>query len=152
MQKSELLQNLKERHDHMMSLVKKIQASGKENEIIDKKWFVKDSISHCIFYEDKMIDVLKKKTVEGNSFYKRSDDDRNEENFKATHNLSLQEIVKKANTIYKDLNKAIENLTQEEIDSKFPGMTRTVADFIAGQSFGHYDDHIPVLQKRFNVQ
>ena len=151
MQKQELLENLKTEHDKLEDVVKKIQFMGVENEIIDKKWVLKDVISHLSMYEREAVKILKKKTIENNIFYTRTDDDRNEENFTATHGTNLQEIIESANSVYNELYNETDKLTQKELDSKFPGMSQTVGNFIAYQSYGHYPDHIPKLQKRFSV-
>ena len=151
MQKNELLAHLQSDYDTLMSVTQAIQAKGLENDIIDTKWVLKDVLSHLSLYEREAANALKKKTLENNSFYKRTDDDRNEENFNATHNKSFQELLDNSNKVFKDLYSEIEKLTQEELDGKFPGMTRPVWQFIVGQSYGHYPDHIPKLQKRFNV-
>lgn len=151
MNKAELLQNLKSQHDLLNNVSKKIQEKGLANEIIDKKWVLKDVISHLSLYEREAVNVLKKKSMENNSFYTRSDDDRNEENFTKTHVKRLQEITDSANKIFKELYSETEKLSQEELDISFPGMKKTVGNFIAGESYGHYPDHIPKLQQRFIV-
>lgn len=151
MTKTELLQNLRDRHDRLLTIVKVLQDKGLDNEIINKKWVVKDVVSHVIFYENEMVKVLKNKTLENNTFYTRSDDDRNDENFNATHNLSLEEIIFRANRVYNEMYSVIELMSDEELNTKFPGMKSEVAKFIEYQSFAHYDEHIPILEKRFNV-
>ena len=151
MEKSELLLNLKTEHDKLFSVATAILDKGLENEIIDKKWILKDTISHLTLYEREAVKVLKNKTAENNSFYTRTDDDRNEENFEDTHNKSLKEILEESNKIFKELVAETEKLSQEELDKTFPGMKKTLGNFIAGESYGHYPDHIPKLHERFNV-
>ncbi len=151
MHKAELLQNLKAQHELLISVSKKIQEKGLENEIIDKKWVLKDVISHLSLYEREAVNVLKKKSMEDNPFYTRSDDDRNEENFTKTHAKSLKEITENANKTFKELYSETEKLNQPELDSSFLGMKKSVGNFIAGESYAHYPDHIPKLQKRFNI-
>lgn len=151
MEKVELLQNLQTNHQLLISISKKIQDKGLDTEIIDKKWVLKDVIAHLSFYEREAVNVLKKKSMENNPFYGRSDDDRNEENFTKTQNKSLEEILDNSNKIFTDLYELTSKLSQQELDGSFPGMKKTVGNFIAGESYGHYPDHIPKLQKRFNV-
>jgi len=151
MNKAELLAKLKAEYDILMTVTKAIQSKGMENDIIDKKWLLKDVISHLSLYEREAVKVLQNKTVENNSFYKRTDDDRNEENFNATHNKSLQKIIEESNRVFKDLYNETEKLSQEELDEMFPGMNKAVSQFISGESYGHYPDHISKLQKRFSV-
>lgn len=151
MEKDELLQNLKSNHQLLISVSKKIQDKGLDNEIIDKKWVLKDVLSHLSLYEREAVNVLKMKSMENNSFYSRTDDDRNEENFTKTHDKSLQDILESSNEIFNDLYTLTSKLNQQELDGSFSGMKKTVGEFIAGESYRHYPDHIPKLQKRFNV-
>ena len=132
MHKAELLQNLKAQHELLISVSKKIQEKGLENEIIDKKWVLKDVISHLSLYEREAVNVLKKKSMEDNPFYTRSDDDRNEENFTKTHAKSLKEITENANKTFKELYSETEKLNQQELDSSFLGMKKSVEESILG--------------------
>ncbi len=151
MKKAELLAKLKEEYNILMTVTKAIQSKGMENDIIDKKWVLKDVLSHLSLYEREAVKVIQNKTLENNSFYKRTDDDRNEENFNVTHNKSLQEIIEESNKVFNDLYNETEKLSQDQLDGIFPGMNKTVSQFISGESYGHYPDHISKLQKRFNV-
>lgn len=150
-QKRELLDLLKREHENLFTVANTIQEKGLENEIVDKKWVLKDVISHIMLYEREAVKVLKKGSIENNNFYSRTDDDRNEENFQKTHSKSLEEILADAHEIYKGLLLETEKLGPIELDSIWPGMKRPVKLFIIGESIGHYDDHIPKIQKRFNI-
>ena len=150
--KIQLLNNLKVKHGQLKTIYKVIQSKKQENEIIGNKWVLKDVLAHLSYYNTECVNVLKTKSVENKVFYHKSDDERNDEIYNETHNKSLKEIQENTEKIYNELVKEISKLSDPELANTFPGIknNRTVSDFIAGESYGHYDDHIPLLKKKFN--
>ena len=132
MLKTELLENLQNKRDKLNKVVNQIKEQGSENEIIEKKWYLKDVIAHISYYENEVVKVLPAKSMEGKVFWKKADDERNKEIYAETTNFSLLEITDRANQIFNDLFQETTNLSQNELDNPFPGMKRHIDDFIAG--------------------
>ena len=156
LKKETLLKKLRYKRTQWDSTIDKIIKKGLENEIITKKWILKDIISHITWYEKELIKAIEDKTIAESEFWNMSYDERNELIYNETKEKTLEEILKESATINKILLEKIEKLSDEELNSdvfiKRKTNTRVTHNFIGGITFWHYEDHEDVLIDRFDLE
>lgn len=151
MEKSELISNLKNERTHLDDLFAEIEENNLTNEIIETKWTLKDVIFHISNYEKEVNIILSKKALIDRPFWKKADDERNKDIYEQTKSKTLVEAKVFAQKTFSELLSLTNTLTQEELNSVFPGMTRQIGEFIVSLTYGHYEEHVSKLKAKFNL-
>ncbi|MHA1991022.1 MAG: DinB family protein [Candidatus Hodarchaeales archaeon] len=155
MKKKTFLKKFRYRRKNWNSIINTVIDKGLDNEIISVNWCLKDVISHVTWYEKEIINAIKVKSIVEIEFFNMTIDDRNDLIFKNTHEQNLDDVLKESNSIYDNLIYEIEKLTDEELNSdtsiKRKSDKRIAHDFIAGNTFYHYEDHEDALIERFDL-
>lgn len=149
------LKKMKFRRKCWDSLIETIIEKGIDKEKVSNKWFFKDVISHITWYDKEILKALEKKSIAESKFWNVSISERNDMIFKDTQEFSLEKILKESNTVFVDLIKEIEQISDDNLNSdnyiKRKKDKRITWDFIGANNFWHYEDHEDALIELFDL-
>ena len=115
------------------------------------KWSVKDIIAHCTWGEREVAPVLRTHVLAGSDLWKLSDDERNEIIYQQNKDRPLRDIVNEEGQAYTALFGAVQTLSDEDLNDpqRFKDMPPEWKPWqlIAGDSFKHYEDHMPSIRE-----
>jgi len=113
------------------------------------KWSVKDVIAHVASGESELVPVLRTHVLAG-SVWNLSDDERNEIEYQQNKDRPLNDIVNEERQAYTALLEVVQQLRDEDLNDPhcFKNMPQEWRPWqlIAGDSFKHYEDHMPSLR------
>ena len=113
-------------------------------------WSVKDLIAHVSWYEREMVPILHLHLFTGSPWWTLSPDERNAMIYQQNSQCPLQEIVDAGQRSYTDLLEAVQRLSDEDLNDPhhFKDMPEDWIPWqiFAGNSFEHYQDHLPALR------
>ena len=114
------------------------------------KWSVKDVIAHVASGERELVPVLRTHVLAG-SVWNLSDDERNEIEYQQNKDRPLNDIVNEERQAYTALLEVVQQLSDEDLNDPhcFKNMPAEWRPWqlIAGDSFKHYEDHMPSLRE-----
>jgi len=112
-------------------------------------WSVKDLLAHVSWYEREMVPVIRLHVFTGSEWWALSADERNSMIYQHNSLRPLQEIVNEGQRSYTDLLEAVQSLSEEDLNDphRFRDMPEDWVPWqiFAGNSFEHYQDHLPAL-------
>ncbi len=115
------------------------------------KWSVKDVIVHVAWGEREMVPIMHTRVLVGSELWELSDDERNEIEYQQNRDRPLQEILQEEQQAYADLFEAAQALSDEDLNDphRFKQMPEEWVPWqiFAGNSFKHYQDHIPSIRE-----
>ena len=112
-------------------------------------WSVKDLMAHVSWYEREMVPVIRLHVFTGSQWWVLPTDERNAMIYQQNSQRPLQEIVQEGQRSYTDLLQAVQSLSDEDLND--PHHFRDMPEdwipwqIFAGNSFEHYQDHLPAL-------
>jgi uncharacterized damage-inducible protein DinB len=110
---------------------------------------VKDVIAHVASGESEIVPVLRTHVLAG-SVWNLSDDERDEIEYQQNKDRPLHDIVNEERQAYTALLEVVEQLIDEDLNDPhcFKNMPAEWRPWqlIAGDSFKHYEDHMPSLR------
>jgi hypothetical protein len=112
-------------------------------------WSVKDLIAHVSWYEREMVPVIRLHVFTGSEWWTQPTDERNAMIYQQNSHRPLQEILHEGQRSYNDLLEALQSLSDEDLND--PHHFRDMPEdwvpwqIFAGNSFEHYQDHLPAL-------
>jgi uncharacterized damage-inducible protein DinB len=113
------------------------------------KWSVKDVIAHVALGERELVPVLR--THASSDLWNLSDDERNEIEYQQHKDRPLHDIVNEERQAYTALLEVVQQLSDEDLNDPhyFKNMPQQWRPWqlIAGDSFKHYEDHMPSLRE-----
>jgi len=113
-------------------------------------WSVKDLIAHVSWYEREMVPVIRLHLFTGSDWWELPTDERNAMIYQQHSHRPLQEIVHEGLRSYTDLLEAMQGLSDEDLNDphRFREMPEDWVPWqiFAGNSFEHYQDHLPALR------
>ncbi len=113
------------------------------------KWSVKDVIAHVASGERELVAVLCTHT--GSDLWNLSDDERNEIEYQQQKDRPLHDIVNEERQAYTALLEVAQQLSDEDLNDPhyFKNMLQEWRPWqlIAGDTFKHYEDHMPSLRE-----
>ena len=111
---------------------------------------VKDVIAHVMSGEREMVSIMHTHVVAGSELWNLSDDERNEIVYQQNRERPLHEIMSQEQQAYADLLGAAQTLSDEDLNDphRFQQMPEDWVPWrlFAGNSFEHYQDHMPALR------
>jgi len=114
------------------------------------KWSVKDVIAHVMWGEREMVPLMHTHMVAGSELWNLSDDERNEIVYQQNRERPLHEIMSEEQQAYADLLAAAQTLSDDDLNDPhhFQQMPEEWVPWriFAGNSFKHYQDHMPALR------
>jgi DinB superfamily len=116
---------------------------------IVETWSVKDLIAHVSWYEREMVPVIRLRVFTGSEWWALPTDERNAMIYQQNRYRPLQEIIDEGQHSYSELLEAVQSLSDEDLNDprRFRDMPEDWVPWqiIAGNSFEHYQDHLPLL-------
>ena len=113
-------------------------------------WSVKDVIAHVTWGESEIAPVLRTHVLAGSDLWNLSDDERNEITYQQNKDRPLHDIVNEERQAYTALLEVVQQLSDEDLNDPhcFKNMPQEWRPWqlIAGNSFKHYEDHMPSLR------
>jgi hypothetical protein len=112
-------------------------------------WSVKDLIAHVSWYEREMVSVIRLRVFTGSEWWALTTDERNAMIYQQNRQRPLQEIVDEGQRSYTELLEAVQSLSDEDLTD--PRHFRDMPEdwvpwqIFAGNSFEHYQDHLPAM-------
>jgi len=114
------------------------------------KWSVEDVIAHVMDGERELVQIMHTRVVTGSELWNLSDDERNEIVYQQNRERPLQEIMSEEQQAYADLLAAAQTLSDDDLNDPhhFQRMPEEWVPWriFAGNSFKHYQDHMPALR------
>ena len=114
------------------------------------KWSVKDVIAHVMWCEREIVTVMHTHVLAGSELWNLSDDEGNEIWYQQNRERPLHEILSEEQQAYADLLAVAQTLNDEDLNDphRFQQMPENWIPWrlFAGNSFKHYQDHIPALR------
>ncbi|SRR5579883_120167 len=150
MDKITLLKTLTEARASWEALLARIDEDQMQRPGAAGKWSVKDIIAHMTWGEREVAPVLRTHILAGSPLWNLSEDERNEITYQQNKDRALQDIVNEEQQAYRDLLEAVQTLSDEDLDDprRFKNMPAEWKPWqlIAGNSFKHYEDHMPSIR------
>ena len=151
MDKATLLKTLTETRAEWEALLAQIDEEQMQIPGAAGKWSVKDVIAHVTWGESEIAPVLRTHILAGSDLWDLSDDERNEIMYQQNKDRPLHDIVNEEQQAYTALLEAIQALSDEDLNDphRFKYMPQEWKSWqlIAGNSFKHYEDHMPSLRE-----
>ena len=148
MDKATLLKTLTETRAAWEALLAQIDEEQMLKPGAAGKWSVKDVIAHVASGESELVPVLR--THAGSDLLNLSDDERNEIEYQQNKARPLNDIVNEERQAYTALLEVVQQLSDEDLNDPhcFKNMPQEWRPWqlIAGDSFKHYEDHMPSLR------
>ena len=149
MDKATLLKTLTETRAAWEALLAQIDEEQMQKPGATGKWSVKDVIAHVASGESELVAVLRTHVLAG-SVWNLSDDERNEIEYQQNKDRPLNDIVNEERQAYTALLEVVQQLSDEDLNDPhcFKNMPAEWRPWqlIAGDSFKHYEDHMPSLR------
>ena len=150
MEKATLLKTLTETRAAWEALLAQIDEEQMQKPGATGTWSVKDIIAHVAWCESEIVPVLRTHVLAGSDFWNLSDDEGNEIAYQQNKDRSLHDIVNEEQQAYTALLEVVQQLRNEDLDDPYcfknmPAEWRPW-QLIAGNSFKHYEDHMPSLR------
>jgi uncharacterized protein (TIGR03083 family) len=149
MDKATLLKTLIETRAALEALLAQIDEEQMQKPGAAGKWSVKDVIAHIASGESAIVPVLRTHVLAG-SVWNLSDDERNEIEYQQNKDRPLNDIVNEERQAYTALLEVVQQLRDEDLNDPhcFKNMPQEWRPWqlIAGDSFKHYEDHMPSLR------
>lgn len=113
---------------------------------------IKDLVAHIAWYEAEMVSLLLTRDfTKGSGLWFLEPDERNAAIYAERADWSHDRIVLLEHEMFTALQPLVAELDEVDLNeaSQFPGMPEDVIpwEIIAGNTFGHYDEHIPDIEQ-----
>lgn len=149
---------LKEYEENRLIWVRSIHSIpvGRLSEpILSGDWSAKNIIAHINWYEREMIEVIRLKSIIGSDWWQLPVDDRNHRIYLSIRGKSIDDILVESNRVYEELYAAVGTLADEDLSDSsqwknWPPYWKDPLNpgkIIASNSFEHYRDHLPDLER-----
>jgi uncharacterized damage-inducible protein DinB len=150
MDKATLLKTLTETRAAWEALLAQIDEEQMQKPGAVGKWSVKDVIAHVASGESEIVPVLRTRVLADSDLWNLSDDERNEIEYQQNKDRPLNDIVNEERQAYTALLEVVQQLSDEDLNDPhcFKNMPQEWRPWqlIAGDSFKHYEDHMPSLR------
>ncbi len=112
------------------------------------KWSMKDVIAHIAWYENEMTVLLGQKKFAGSEYWNLSLKERNEKIFQENKDKNIEEVLRNAKDVHERFMELLAKTSEKALNDPgcFPGMPAEWRpwEVIAGNSYEHYDYHLPI--------
>lgn len=151
MEKATLLKTLTETRAAWEALLAQIDEEQMQKPGAAGKWSVKDVIAHVAWCESEIVQVLRTHVQASSDFWNLSEDEGNEITYQHNKDRPFHDIVTEERQAYTDLLEVVQQLGDEELNDPhcFKNMPKACRPWqlIAGNSFKHYEEHMPSLRE-----
>ena len=155
--KAELLARIQTTHQQLEDVLAPLSAKQMERHILDGNWAIKDMLAHITFWEQRLLVILRNAAqgqdmpnlIEPDEDWHGGVDRVNAAAYAASLHRPLAEIRADYAASFAEV---VATVTATPDDALFAptGYSRlfeeSVIELIAGNTYGHYEEHIPMLQ------
>ena len=149
MDKTTFMNTLQETRAQWEELLAQVEEERMQRPGATGKWSVKDVIAHVMDGERELVQIMHTHVVTGSELWNLSDDERNEIVYQQNRERPLHEIMSEEQQAYADLLAAAQTLSDDDLNDPhhFQRMPEEWVPWriFAGNSFQHYQDHMPAL-------
>lgn len=160
--KTELLAEIERAHQDMVRYLASLTDAEKTAPILDEGWSIKDSLSHLVAWEKLTVDWLER-SLQGEhvrryvpGFIYNSPEEHepvmlalNQHLYEQTRERALADVVQDFRAAHRAIYDFVTQMEERDIfdPDRFPGREGSPArDMIAGNTYGHYDEHLGWIQ------
>ena len=155
--KDEMIQRIERSWDVLVQTFENVSDDALSTTGEDAGWSAKDHLSHISAWEGKMLAILEDRPVPDGlgidpDTYEREDiDGINNAIFERTRDAPAEDVVENLRTTHARLMAALARTGDEEFDRPYvpedSADTRRLADGVVGNTYEHYEEHLPHLQQ-----
>ncbi len=150
MDKTTFMNTLQETRAQWEELLAQVEEERMQRPGATGKWSVKDVIAHVMDGERELVQIMHTHVVTGSELWNLSDDERNEIVYQQNRERPLHEIMSEEQQAYANLLAAAQTLSDDDLNDPhhFQRMPEEWVPWriFAGNSFQHYQDHMPALR------
>ncbi len=150
MDKTTFMNTLQETRAQWEELLAQVEEERMQRPGATGKWSVKDVIAHVMDGERELVQIMHTHVVTGSELWNLSDDERNEIVYQQNRERPLHEIMSEEQQAYANLLAAAQTLSDDDLNDPhhFQRMPEEWVPWriFAGNSFKHYQDHMPALR------
>jgi len=150
MDKTTFMNTLQETRAQWEELLAQVEEERMQRPGATGKWSVKDVIAHVMDGERELVQIMHTHVVTGSELWNLSDDERNEIVYQQNRERPLHEIMSEEQQAYANLLAAAQTLSDDDLNDPhhFQQMPEEWVPWriFAGNSFKHYQDHMPALR------
>ena len=150
MDKTTFMNTLQETRAQWEELLAQVEEERMQRPGATGKWSVKDVIAHVMDVERELVQIMHTHVVAGSELWNLSDDERNEIVYQQNRERPLHEIMSEEQQAYANLLAAAQTLSDDDLNDPhhFQRMPEEWVPWriFAGNSFKHYQDHMPALR------
>ena len=150
MDKTTFMNTLQETRAQWEELLAQVEEERMQRPGATGKWSVKDVIAHVMDGERELVQIMHTHVVTGSELWNLSDDERNEIVYQQNRERPLHEIMSEEQQVYANLLAAAQTLSDDDLNDPhhFQRMPEEWVPWriFAGNSFKHYQDHMPALR------
>lgn len=150
MDKTTFMNTLQETRAQWEELLAQVEEERMQRPGATGKWSVKDVIAHVMDGERELVQIMHTHVVTGSELWNLSDDERNEIVYQQNRERPLYEIMSEEQQAYANLLAAAQTLSDDDLND--PHLFQRMPEewipwrIFAGNSFKHYQDHMPALR------
>lgn len=150
MTKAELLQRVREGRARLEAAMAEVPTGRLSEPILDNEWSFKDLMAHIGFWERRAHQLLStlQRGETPTPLKEASIDDLNARVFLENQVYTLDEVLRDEREAYTDLLALVERSDDADLFDpyRFPWTNgRPFADWIEGNTYGHYEEHLEQL-------
>ena len=150
MDKTTFMNTLQETRAQWEELLAQVEEERMQRPGATGKWSVKDVIAHVMDGERELVQIMHTHVVTGSELWNLSDDERNEIVYQQNRERPLHESRSEEQQAYANLLAAAQTLSDDDLNDPhhFQRMPEEWVPWriFAGNSFQHYQDHMPALR------
>jgi len=150
MDKTTFMNTLHETRAQWEELLAQVEEERMQRPGATGKWSVKDVIAHVMDGERELVQIMHTHVVTGSELWNLSDDERNEIVYQQNRERPLHESRSEEQQAYANLLAAAQTLSDDDLNDPhhFQRMPEEWVPWriFAGNSFQHYQDHMPALR------
>jgi hypothetical protein len=146
--KAELLEKMTAGRARLEKALAGVPAEKMEQVVLYDVWSVKDYLAHLGFWEKAIVSLFGTLCAGKTPEPFPSLDEVNARAFEESRALSLEDVLEQERSAYQSILLLVQNAQDGELfhpDYFAWTQGRAFAQFIADNTFGHYDDHMPDL-------
>ncbi len=149
--KEQLLEKMRSGYDAFSALLSSLSEAQLTTPNVNGGWSIKDNIAHLSAWQRRQIarDQAVREGIElPDPTPGMSIDEINELYYQQNKDRALADILDEFHETAQSLQESIEALTDEQLNSPITWLNgRTLASYVAGDSYEHYEEHTEIIQQ-----
>ena len=150
MKRAEFLDSLRVERREWDRLLAQFGEARMEQVGVEGEWSLKDLIAHVAWYEREMVELFRARRLAGSDLWRFPHNQRNEAIYQSNRSRPLAEMLAEGREVFSQFLEGFASLTDEDLadPARFADMPPdwVPRDVIAGNSYEHYREHIPVIR------